>query len=539
MSTALATAAPRHAMHDVRLRPLLQSARPQMETGLIVAATEGSFVDALTADLMMPGWRDLLAARLPTQYGADGVAELALPIHRCQHLVVLEVYCDQPGAPRLDARKIDSMGLVLRRADVGGGWLGWMANRARRGWQALPTATATEAAMGLEPDPDPARRLLRRATGHATLDSLLAEGDTAPLAEQVLPLFAAPPEVIAALGKTVLFGLVPLASSELSDNGPAPADYVADAQQDGGALYNHLSLFLKARSAAPLANADLVLDPTWLDPPPVDADATDGTRIGAFGVLLRQLTIELGAFDNTDAARALMAAFGPIRLATAKDRYGQVTASVSAADFLPSAAAILVRGEVNAIGLTMPKEWPAVDAATGARLTDAALRCLSARYARMMPQTGKLDGLATQYAVRAFVRVREDEACPPRLVWSNWSAPFRIRPWWDGDAPPAQVPLPDITDRAVLAAMKPGVAFQVPAKLADLLRRDPKELVKGNDPGGSSLGIVWLCSFSLPTITICAFIVLNIFLSLFDLIFRWMAFIKICIPIPVPKKRGS
>ena len=45
------------------------------------------------------------------------------------------------------------------------------------------------------------------------------------------------------------------------------------------------------------------------------------------------------------------------------------------------------------------------------------------------------------------------------------------------------------------------------------------------------------------SITICAFIVLNIFLGLFDLIFRWMMFIKICIPIPAPPSpppsRGS
>jgi hypothetical protein len=31
---------------------------------------------------------------------------------------------------------------------------------------------------------------------------------------------------------------------------------------------------------------------------------------------------------------------------------------------------------------------------------------------------------------------------------------------------------------------------------------------------------------------LCAFISLNIFLQLFDLIFRWMAYLKICIPIP-------
>jgi len=50
--------------------------------------------------------------------------------------------------------------------------------------------------------------------------------------------------------------------------------------------------------------------------------------------------------------------------------------------------------------------------------------------------------------------------------------------------------------------------------------------------GGGQFTVGWICSFSLPIITICAFICLNIFLSLFDLIFGWMFFIKICIPFP-------
>jgi hypothetical protein len=50
--------------------------------------------------------------------------------------------------------------------------------------------------------------------------------------------------------------------------------------------------------------------------------------------------------------------------------------------------------------------------------------------------------------------------------------------------------------------------------------------------GGAKLGLGWLCSFSIPLITICAFFVLNIFLSLLNIVFFWMAFIKICIPIP-------
>src|SRR5262249_19025742 len=131
-------AAPRHASHDVHLRPLLPTARAGIETGMIIAANEQSFIDALTADLTAPDWRPHLAARRPTKHGNDGVAELAQPVHRSHHLVVLEAYCDQPGRPRLDARKIDSMGLVLRRAAGDGSWLGWMSNRARRGWLPLP-----------------------------------------------------------------------------------------------------------------------------------------------------------------------------------------------------------------------------------------------------------------------------------------------------------------------------------------------------------------------------------------------------------------
>ena len=160
---------------------------------------------------------------------------------------------------------------------------------------------------------------------------------------------------------------------------------------------------------------------------------------------------------------------------------------------------------------------------------------MSARFAEIKPQTGKLDGLARRYAVRAYIRAAAEDGCPPRLVWSNPSEPFRILPWYASDAPPAQVPLPDVTDRNVLKSLKPGVAFQLPPSLANLLRGDPNDLIKGSgNTGGLTIG--WLCSFSIPIITICAFIVLNIFLSLFDLIFRWMLFIKICIPYP---KRGG
>ena len=74
----------------------------------------------------------------------------------------------------------------------------------------------------------------------------------------------------------------------------------------------------------------------------------------------------------------------------------------------------------------------------------------------------------------------------------------------------------------------------MPPAIANLLGGNMKDLSDGEKLSTEGPQIGWLCSFSIPFITICAFIVLNIFLSLFDIIFRWMMFIKICIPIPLP-----
>jgi hypothetical protein len=57
-------------------------------------------------------------------------------------------------------------------------------------------------------------------------------------------------------------------------------------------------------------------------------------------------------------------------------------------------------------------------------------------------------------------------------------------------------------------------------------------MLLGKGSGGNGQGLAWICSFSLPIITLCAFIVLHIFLILFNLIFFWLPFLKICLPLP-------
>ena len=89
-------------------------------------------------------------------------------------------------------------------------------------------------------------------------------------------------------------------------------------------------------------------------------------------------------------------------------------------------------------------------------------------------------------------------------------------------------------DPDALKQLKPNVAFAVPRQLFNFIQaNDPKGLLEGKGSNGAAgFAFDWICSFNIPIITLCAFIVLNIFLSLFDLIFQWMLFIKICIPIP-------
>ena len=133
----------------------------------------------------------------------------------------------------------------------------------------------------------------------------------------------------------------------------------------------------------------------------------------------------------------------------------------------------------------------------------------------------------------AFVRIKGHDGCPPRLVWSVPSDPFRIAAWYDpGDAPPTQIALPDIT-RASVKSIKPNVAFKVPASLNNLLNRNsPKDFLDNKGKDGGGLGLGWICGFCIPMITFCAFIVLNIFLSLFNIVFGWLLFLKICLPFP-------
>jgi hypothetical protein len=190
---------------------------------------------------------------------------------------------------------------------------------------------------------------------------------------------------------------------------------------------------------------------------------------------------------------------------------------------------------------TQPGWWAPVSDAAALAFARAAAERVRQREAAMFSGRGKrLSEPGVPLAVRCFVRLKpEAEGCAGALAWSGSSELFTVAPWWQsGPAKPRVVDLPDPFDRAVLRRLRPSVGFAMSGRLGALMTPARLDKLKdGKKPGdsGPGLGIDWICGFNIPIITICAFIVLNIFLQLLNIVFWWLPFVKICLPVPAKK----
>jgi hypothetical protein len=527
--------------HDVILRPLgsklLDTTAGGPFADLIATSTEQKFFDALVEDLKRPDWRARLDAMRRRRVGDDQVLELNLPLHKRMQIALFEAVCRRPGSPRLDARKITGSGLVVRRK-VQGGRQAWVKVGGRIvGWR-----SASEAA---DYDPDP----LQRRTSHkanAAIRKAIAErkGVSDDAAEQVTTLFVLPPEVCDARGRTILFGVIPVTSSETAE-GPGPSiDFTSLDAEDKAEIVEHFSSYLKARASTDMPRAGQALSVGWnaLTDPRND-NGTPDAQMKSFGLFLHQAVSELDLFGPSPASQKLASLFAQIRVPLAKNGAGQITRDTDAASFLRDAMRVLIDATPQMVGLpanapapspTMPLKWPQIDGTMGAALTEAALACLSSQHARLSPPEPRYDRDSALYEVKGFIRLKGHAECPEKIVWSGYSEPFRILPWWDGDGPGVKIKLPSMSQ---LKRISPNVSFEIPPKLGKVLSSDLSKVIDKEEPGGG-LELGWICSFSLPIITLCAFIVLHIFLGLLNIIFQWMLWFKICIPIPKKKAGG-
>jgi hypothetical protein len=517
----------------------------------ILQRSDDDFVDAVMDELKTDTGRASLRGSLAQARNTENVLKLYQPIQRQFHVAMIEAWCDVPGTPRVDPAKVDSAGIVVRRVK-GAGYEGWMRAKGRlRGWLAVDR-------LGNErSDPASALRLAAKATGVADIDRSLAsfarENEDSLLNEHVIPLFAAPPDICAAANKTIFYGLVQTTSSELAEGPVGFEDETFTATSND--FRTHLVQALRGEQME-LALAGETLHPDWFEavemPGPVKpenlpqahwdvlTDTTSPTAANAmsrFISMLRQLAVEFDVFGSGAEAQAVLDELKAIALPLTL-RAGETVQRTTPADvFLKNAIAVLIDRDDNAVQTEMPLHWPALDSTAAPRLREKLYDALLARFAAMKGRPGRFDESGAMYAVRAFVRLKPDGVCPAKTLWSDYySEPFVIAPWYEGSgAPAAQIVLPDITDRNLLKSLKPNVAFVVPPVLQGLFSISPKDMLAGKAKTDGSLTLGWICGFSIPVITICAFIVLNIFLSLFDLIFKWMFFVKVCIPFPKKK----
>jgi hypothetical protein len=528
---------------------------------------DANFVASFQADVAQKPLAnaDLFAWQAADRMGADqgGWLKLRRPVHRIFHIAAWEAACRIPNAPwaspAVAPAKIASAGFVLRDASVSPQLTFQILRGTPQGW--LPLS------VPLSADPDASRQL--RALNLVPRGAAPSPGYTG---EEVFPLHTLQ-VTDGGTPHTLLYGYLPVggaqylpASAPAADPGSVPeeldwpfgladqpgtappATYTADWQIQGGAIQPAMAAFL----ALLLGRHQFVAQPAWSDPanaamimtlsgigffadPPEAGQALPDLRQWAAdnpvpGATLASWLQSLIAPD-TPEGQSLQACVGGTT--PAEILLGDLMAAAPGAAVTPSQAAF-PGGAGNLL----------VGAAAAAALRAQLLALASsaaAASATDMPVPKLASGPAGRYVVVPFVRIVRPDGCE-KIFWGAASNPFAVAAMFDPDASrPVMIEMPDLADAK--RGLARGAAFKLPPSLADLVTglsngSAAKAALQGSPPGGG-LGIGFICSFSLPAISICAMLMLSVTLSLLNIFLGWMAWVKICLPIPVAKSSGS
>lgn len=137
---------------------------------------------------------------------------------------------------------------------------------------------------------------------------------------------------------------------------------------------------------------------------------------------------------------------------------------------------------------------------------------------------------------------------------SKPSVVFQMAPFFDPDAPsrPVRIPMPMDISPAGLRKYQKNTGFVISDMLCGQIKK-MREMTFGDlvlsvlpwpfhkdlpNPGDTgpckdgSGGFGMVCSLSIPIVTLCALILLMIIVALFDLFFRWIPYLFLCLPIP-------
>jgi hypothetical protein len=228
----------------------------------------------------------------------------------------------------------------------------------------------------------------------------------------------------------------------------------------------------------------------------------------------------------------------------------------SGADGWPSSGLIIPLAEISVSGVTTLS--PALDRAT---LETQVVAALEPEPTQPLPLRIASQAQANPMASPWFtIRcVFERPNCPAltQPLLSEPTAVFQISAYFDPDAParPIRIGLPVDTTPAGLRKFDKNTAFIMSDTLCGQVRRAQgmtfgdlvlsvlpfpfhKDLGAGGG-GGEPCSGGMVCSFSIPIITICALIMLIVIVKLLDIIFFWMPFFQICLPLPNFKAKGQ
>lgn len=152
-----------------------------------------------------------------------------------------------------------------------------------------------------------------------------------------------------------------------------------------------------------------------------------------------------------------------------------------------------------------------------------------------VPMVPKLDPRGeTRYVLRCVYQRPNCVPLHPDVV-SDVTEQFAIAPFFDFDAPtrPIRISMPIDTSIAGLRKYRKNVGILISNKLREQMEsvNSLKDALDGKTASGQQFDLGVICSFSIPIITICALVVLLIFLILLNIVFWWLPFFRICFPL--------
>jgi hypothetical protein len=528
------------------------------EAPVVLRLADQRFLPTLFQDLRDPERRTLLQDKLIP--ASDPI--LYLPVHRTFNVLLAEAYCEVPGKPRVDPVRIDSAGVVIRRrvprkSSGSSGPQRWVVeDETVLGWQAL---------LADSEDPEAERRP-RVGSGHPAVEAALqrTRPRQARLSETVTKMYVAPPDVCAAVGATLLFGVIEAASPERAERRRRPSTQTPQGPSDPAASYTSTEIrsmvpaWLLARTEpAPIptelrgrtfrvvntGSSDLLklevqfLDagtwrelevPTPWTPLGRDLQSSTLTDLRHFVRMLSQLQLQWEAWTGP-AVSSLRATLQ----STTVTLPGGASSTLD--EVLQKAAAIFVLRE-EGVTVTFPEVWPVLAPQTMSALEAGIKQALEGRLERFIRHEGRFERPEARYHMRAFARVKREPGCPPDLVWSGNTPEYRVARWFEGAPEGAVLPtieLPSI-DRGFLKNLRPNVTLKVPRSLFNFLQNNAPEDFLGGDARNDTSGpnFQWICGFNISIIFMIAFMLLITFVFLLNIVFWWVAFFRVCIPLP-------